>query len=169
MKRISLLIMILMLVSVYDMSAQRQKIGSSQQKKVQEETNRQAVQATGRQAISEQGEEGEGRQKISDQATGDKPNISQDPITGVVVSVKAMTLGDKGTISRDAAKDLAKKGDPLLFKSGGKYYYVLTTDKDYWGEKLANYAGLSKVGIYGAKAKYNGVNVILAAKIVSLE
>jgi len=49
---------------------------------------------------------------------------STKPIKGQVVSFNDLVMGGKGTITKEQAKDLAEKGNPIVLKSGKTVYFV---------------------------------------------
>ena len=93
---------------------------------------------------------------------------SSKPIKGQVVSFNDLVLGGKGTITKDQAKELAEKGNPIVFKSGKTIYFVYNEDGSFAGKKLANYANNATVGIIGKTKKVNGINIIIANIIESM-
>ena len=93
---------------------------------------------------------------------------SSKPIKGQVVSFNDLVLGGKGTITKDQAKELAEKGNPIVFKSGKTIYFVYNEDGSFAGKKLANYANNPTVGIIGKTKKVNGINIIIANIIESM-
>ncbi|MDX9791561.1 MAG: hypothetical protein WC313_02730 [Candidatus Kapaibacterium sp.] len=93
---------------------------------------------------------------------------SQKPIQGQVVSFNSIVMGGNGKVSKDEAKKLADSGNPIVFKSGNKIYFVYNEDGSFAGKKLANYASNDKVGIVGKAKKVNGVDIIIATMIESM-
>ncbi|HRP01509.1 MAG TPA: hypothetical protein PLE30_02565 [Candidatus Kapabacteria bacterium] len=93
---------------------------------------------------------------------------SPKPIKGQVVSLNDIVIGGKGTITKDQAKELAEKGNPIVFKSGKTIYFVYNEDGSFAGKKLASYANNATVGIVGKTKKVNGINIIIATIIESM-
>ena len=93
---------------------------------------------------------------------------SAKPIKGQVVSFNDLVMGGKGTVTKDQAKELAEKGNPIVFKSGKTIYFVYNEDGTFAGKKLANYANNANVGIVGKTKKVNGINIIIASMIESM-
>jgi len=90
------------------------------------------------------------------------------PIKGQVVSFNDLVMGGKGTVTKDQAKELAEKGNPIVFKSGKTIYFVYNEDGSFASKKLANYANNEFVGIIGKTKKVNGINIIIASMIESM-
>ncbi len=90
------------------------------------------------------------------------------PIKGQVVSFNDVVFGGKGNITKDQAKELAEKGNPIVFKSGKTIYFVYNEDGSFAGKKLASYANNETVGIVGKTKKVNGINIIIASIIESM-
>lgn len=90
------------------------------------------------------------------------------PIKGQVVSFNDLVLGGKGIVTKDQAKELAEKGNPIVFKSGKTIYFVYNEDGSFAGKKLANFANNATVGIIGKTKKVNGINIIIANIIESM-
>ena len=93
---------------------------------------------------------------------------SSKPIKGQVVSFNDLVLGGKGTVTKEQAKELAEKGNPIVFKSGKTIYFVYNEDGSFAAKKLANYANNATVGIIGKTKKVNGINIIIANIIESM-
>lgn len=93
---------------------------------------------------------------------------TKKPIKGQVVSFNDLVMGGKGTVTKDQAKELAEKGNPIVFKSGKTIYFVYNEDGTFAGKKLANYANNANVGIVGKTKKVNGINIIIASMIESM-
>lgn len=90
------------------------------------------------------------------------------PIKGQVVSFNDLAMGGTGKVTKDQAKELAEKGNPIVFKSGKTIYFVYNEDGTFAGKKLANYANNENVGIIGKTKKVNGINIIIASMIESM-
>ena len=95
-------------------------------------------------------------------------SYSQKPIQGQVVSFNDIVKGGKGTVTKEEAKTLAENGNPIVFKSGKKIYFVYNEDGTFASKKLANYANNAKVGIVGKTKKVNGIDIIIASMIDSM-
>lgn len=93
---------------------------------------------------------------------------SSKPIKGQVVSFNDLVLGGKGTVTKEQAKELAEKGNPIVFKSGKTIYFVYNEDGSFASKNLANFANNATVGIIGKTKKVNGINIIIANIIESM-
>ncbi len=90
---------------------------------------------------------------------------AQKPIQGQVLSLNDLVIGGKGKVSKEEATKLVEKGNPLVFKSGKKIYFVYNEDGSYAGKKLANFANAEKVGIVGKTKKVQGIDIIIMTLI----
>lgn len=143
MKKITIIISAILLVAFSFSYAQRQKIESSTKKA----TTGAAVKA----------------------AAQEESKPKADIIEGEVISLKGLVLGTDGKVSKEEAEKLAAKGDPIVFKTGGKVYFIFNENGTFAYDKLANFANRSKVGIIGKKQNNNGIYSIVASRIVSLD
>lgn len=100
-------------------------------------------------------------------AKGDKP------IKGRVASLNAIITGGDGKVERATALELAEKGNPIVFVVGtgkkAKIYFVYNEDGSFGGKNLAKYANNTNVGIVGKTKVVNGVNIIIASMIESMD
>jgi hypothetical protein len=99
----------------------------------------------------------------------DKPQSGGSLIKGIVVSFTDMVKGGDGRISKGEAFDMVKRGQPIGFLVGSKFYLVFNQQGKYDGKNLANFASVSAVGIIGTRTTKNGLNIIKAQKIRSME
>jgi hypothetical protein len=90
---------------------------------------------------------------------------AQKPIQGQVVSLNDIVMGGKGKVTKEQALKLVETGNPVVFKSGKKIYFVFNEDGSFAGKKLANFANSEKVGIMGKAKKVNGVDIIIMSMI----
>jgi len=90
------------------------------------------------------------------------------PIKGQVVSFNDLVMGGTGKVTKDQAKELAEKGNPIVFKSGKTIYFVYNEDGSFASKKLASFANNEFVGIVGKTKKVNGINIIIASMIESM-
>lgn len=95
-------------------------------------------------------------------------SFSQKPIKGQVVSFNDLVMGGKGKVTKEQATQLAESGNPIVFKSGKKIYFVYNDDGTFAGKKLAKYANNEFVGIVGKVKKVNGIDIIIATMIDSM-
>lgn len=95
------------------------------------------------------------------------------PIKGKVVSLNDIVGGGSGKVNKDQAKELAEKGNPIVFMVGegksAKIYFVYNEDGTFAGKKLAKYADNEFVGIIGKTKKVKGLNIIIAEMIESMD
>ena len=95
--------------------------------------------------------------------------IYKKPIIGKIVSLSGLVHGD-GTVNKAEAIKLVDKAVPLMFKAdAGTVCMVYNTDGSYAGKKLAKYASNKKIGIIGQVKTVNGVKIIIADKIESMD
>lgn len=91
------------------------------------------------------------------------------PIKGQIVDFSALVLGGNGVINKKKATALVAKGKPLVFKVGNKIYFVFNADGSFAAKNLVKYANNKFVGIIGKTKKVNGLNIIIADKIVAMD
>lgn len=84
------------------------------------------------------------------------------PVKGQVISFNDYVQGGTGIITKEQAKDLAEKGNPIVLKSGKTIYFVYNADGSFASKKLANYADNKTVGVVGKTKKSKGFNYIIA-------
>lgn len=90
------------------------------------------------------------------------------PLQGRAVSLNSLVTGGSGIVSRAEAIALADKGQPIVFLSGNKVYFVYNADGTYAGSLLAKYAGSEKIGIVGKTKVVKGINIIIQEMIESM-
>lgn len=88
---------------------------------------------------------------------------AQSGLTGSTVSFSSEVIGTNEAITQDRAKELWKAGQPLLFKSNGKLYFVLNAAGNVDAKNLARYAGTDYT-IEGTVRAGKGFNYIVANK-----
>lgn len=88
---------------------------------------------------------------------------------GQVVSLSKIATGGDGTVSRDEAKAMLEKGDPLCFKSGKTIYFVMSEGGSYAGKDLAKYADAKTLGVKGTAKKVKGINFIISTMIKPMD
>jgi len=95
------------------------------------------------------------------------------PMKGQVASLNDLIMGGTGKVDKDKATELAEKGNPIVFKTGkgksAKVYFVYNEDGTFAGKKLAKYANNENVGIIGKVKKVNGLNILIAESIESMD
>lgn len=98
---------------------------------------------------------------------------SGKPLKGRVVSLSQMLLDKVGTLSKEEAIKQCEEGKPIAFLVGegkkAKVYFVFNEDGSYAGKKLAKFASNKYVGIVGKTKIINGVNIIIAEIIESMD
>ncbi len=73
-------------------------------------------------------------------------------------------------LGKKAAKALVAKGKILVVvNQQGEIYFVYNQDGTFAGKKLAKYASNQYIGIIGKRKKINGVNIIIAEMIESMD
>ncbi|MFP4543887.1 MAG: hypothetical protein ACOCZW_00535 [Bacteroidota bacterium] len=144
--------------------SRKRKLGGSKEKKQEEVKTEQAEEEGVRKKTL-----GSGRKNDDKQKEATTQAAAGDVITGRVVSFNSMALGSEGFVSKEQAEELVGRGAPLAFKVGQKIYWVYNADGSYAGEKLANFAGLNRVGIIGKIKSNLGLNFLIASKIESME
>ncbi len=98
---------------------------------------------------------------------------SPKPMKGQVASLNDLILGGSGKVDKEKATELAEKGNPIVFITGtgkkAKVYFVYNEDGTFAGKKLAKYANNTNVGIIGKVKKVNGLNILIAESIDSMD
>lgn len=90
------------------------------------------------------------------------------PIKGQVVSLNSLATGGNGKVTKEEAVKLAESGNPIVFKSGKKIYFVYNEDGSFAGKRLAGFANAQQVGIVGKAKKVNGLDIIIMTMIDSM-
>ena len=89
---------------------------------------------------------------------------------GTVVALNKMIGKGDGSVKKDEAIKLAEQGQPIVFMSGGKIYFIFNADGTFAGKKLANYANNKAVGIVGKTITLKGgLKGIVADLIESMD
>ena len=91
------------------------------------------------------------------------------PLKGQIVDFSALVLGESGAINKTKATALVGKGKPIAFKVGSKIYFVFNADGSFAAKNLVKYANNKFVGIIGQVKIVNGLNIIIADKIESMD
>jgi len=95
------------------------------------------------------------------------------PMKGYVASLNDMVTGGTGKIDKAKATELAEKGNPIVFVTGkgksAKIYFVYNEDGTFAGKNLAKFAANEFIGIVGKVKKVNGLNILIAEKIESMD
>ncbi|MDA3842825.1 MAG: hypothetical protein PF588_00465 [Candidatus Kapabacteria bacterium] len=91
------------------------------------------------------------------------------PMTGQIVDFGALVMGGNGELNKKNAEALVAKGKPIAFKVGNKIYFVFNSDGSFAANNLVRYANNKLVGIIGKTQKVNGLNIIIADKIESMD
>ncbi|MCK5853391.1 hypothetical protein KAH27_10225 [bacterium] len=91
------------------------------------------------------------------------------PIKGQIVDFSSLVMGGNGAINKKKAEALVVKGKPLAFKVGNKIYFVFNSDGSFAVKNLVKYANNKFVGIIGKTQRVNGLNIIIADKIESMD
>lgn len=91
------------------------------------------------------------------------------PVIGKIVSLSGLVLGN-GTVNSKKASKMLEKAVPLMFMPDvGGVCMVYTADGNYAGKQLVKYASSKKIGITGKVKTVNGVKIIIADKIESMD
>ncbi len=105
--------------------------------------------------------------------SADTKKKSGKPIKGRVVSLSKFILDKQGIVGRDEAIKEAEEGKPIVFLVGegkkAKIYFVFNEDGSFAGKKLAKFAANKFVGIVGKTQTVNGINIIIAEMIESMD
>ncbi len=95
------------------------------------------------------------------------------PLKGRVISLAKFIIDGKGTVTKDEATKEAEEGKPIVLLVGdgkkAKIYFVFNEDGSFAGKKLAKYANNKFVGIIGKQKVVNGINIIIAEMIESMD
>ncbi|ROL56003.1 hypothetical protein D9V84_09645 [Bacteroidetes/Chlorobi group bacterium Naka2016] len=106
------------------------------------------------------------------QSTATKPK-SGKPLKGKVISLSKFVLDGKGIVKKEEAMKEADEGKPIVFLVGegkkAKVYFVFNEDGSFAGKKLAKFADNNFVGIIGKTKVVNGLNIIIAEMIESMD
>ncbi|MFN3782165.1 MAG: hypothetical protein ACK4SO_08315, partial [Candidatus Kapaibacteriota bacterium] len=98
---------------------------------------------------------------------------SGKPLKGKVISLAKFILDGKGNVSKDEAIKEAEDGKPIVFLVGegkkAKIYFVFNEDGSFASKKLAKFADNKFVGIVGKSKVVNGLNIIIAEMIESMD
>jgi len=89
-------------------------------------------------------------------------------IKGQVISLNDYMRDGKGVVSQARAKELVAANQPIVFKSGGKIYFVFNEDGSFASSKLVNYVNAPNVGIVGKTQTRNGINIIIASMMQAM-
>ena len=102
----------------------------------------------------------------------DKAKKGPKPIKGKIISLNGLAMG-KYDVNKKEAADLVANGQALGFMVGegknGKIYLVYNEDGTLASKKLSNYAANKYIGIQGKTKKVNGINIIIATMIESMD
>lgn len=90
---------------------------------------------------------------------------TDNPLKGRAVSLKDAVTGT-GVVSKAEAEALVAKGQPMVFLSDGKIYFVYNANGSFASKKLAGFADRSEIGLIGKSKVVNGLNIFIADKIV---
>lgn len=106
-------------------------------------------------------------------ATARARRKSGKPIKGQVISLSQMILDKVGRVSKEEAIKQAEEGKPIVFLVGegkkAKVYFVFNEDGSFAGKKLAKFASNKFVAIVGKTQVVNGINIIIAEIIESMD
>lgn len=95
------------------------------------------------------------------------------PLKGRVASLNDIMMGGDGKVDKVKAQELAEKGNPIVFVVGtgkkAKIYFVYNEDGTFGGKNLAKYANNTNVGVFGKVKTVNGINIIIATMIESMD
>ncbi|MGQ9819474.1 MAG: hypothetical protein ACUVQ1_06065 [Candidatus Kapaibacteriales bacterium] len=95
------------------------------------------------------------------------------PIKGRVVSLAQMLFDKVGKVTKEEAMKQAEEGKPIVFLVGegkkAKVYFVFNEDGSFASKKLAKFADNKFVGIVGKTQVINGLNIIIAEIIESMD
>lgn len=98
---------------------------------------------------------------------------SGKPMKGKVISLVKFVIDGKGVVNKEEATKEAEEGKPIVFLVGegkkAKVYFVFNEDGSFAGKKLARYADNKFVGIVGKTKVVNGLNIIIAEMIESMD
>lgn len=96
---------------------------------------------------------------------------SKSPMKCQIVQLsKAVLSNSFSMMGKKIAKELVAKGKILVVvNQHGKIYFVYNQDGSFAGKKLAKYAANKFIGIIGKRKTINGVNIIIAEKIESMD
>lgn len=103
----------------------------------------------------------------------DTKKKSGKPIKGRIISLSKFILDKQGIVGKDEAIKEAEEGKPIVFLVGegkkAKIYFVFNEDGSFAGKKLAKFAANKFVGIIGKTQIVNGINIIIAEMIESMD
>jgi len=96
---------------------------------------------------------------------------SKTPMKCQITSLSNAVLQNTFTMmGKKLAKQMVAKGKILVVvNQKGKIYFVYNQDGSFASKKLAKYAANQYIGIIGKRKKINGVNIIIAEMIESMD
>ena len=103
--------------------------------------------------------------KSADAPVIEKIDNTNNAMSGVVVSINEIALGNNGEVSSSEAGRVVSKGSILAFKSGNQIYLVYNEDGTFASKKLANYAGKKNLKIKGEIKKIDELHILIATSI----
>ena len=102
-----------------------------------------------------------------------KKAVAAKPIKGFVASLNDLMMGGTGKVNKDQAQTLAGNGQPVVLAVGEgkkvKIYFVYNSDGTFGGKNLAKYGNNTTVGVFGKTKTVNGINLIIADMIESMD
>lgn len=109
----------------------------------------------------------EGKTEGEDVAEAPKtaPEPQSGTFKGYIASLKHIAAGGDGKVDKAAAQKLAKDGQPLVFVTGGKAYFIVMKNGSVDASDIAKFASAKTVGVNGSKKSNMGVNFILASMV----
>jgi len=100
-------------------------------------------------------------------------SAADKPMKGRVASLNDIMMGGDGKVDKAKAQELAEKGNPIVFVVGkgksAKIYFVYNEDGTFGGKNLAKYANNTNVGVFGKTKTVNGIKIIIATMIESMD
>lgn len=101
---------------------------------------------------------------------GPSTDFSKNPLKCRIVAFDDVATGNFRKLTKPQAKDLAAKGKMLVvIDENNRVFVVYNEDGTIASNNLAKYAANEYIGILGKYKKVNGVNVIIASMIESLD
>ncbi len=111
--------------------------------------------------------------KKANEPSAAKPKVKGKVYKGQVISLNRLVLNGKGTINKAEAEQEAQEGKPIVLMVGSgknaKIYFVFNEDGSFAGKRLAKFADNKNVGVVGVAKVVNGINIIVAQMIESMD
>lgn len=112
-----------------------------------------------------------GEAPLKDELTETPPtNFSKEALKCKIIVLDDLLIQNFKNITKPLAKDLVEKGKILVVKDDyNRIFFVYNKDGSFASKKLAKYAANQYIGILGTYKNLNGINIIIASIIESMD